>query len=103
MLGVVGDLLYRLIGSRHVAAEEALGVDNRAFGAQLVPDRKWILGPARIGVVEIVDPIGDGGMIGHRGNFLLARSHNLCAPHETGWIRFQTKRVQSSIISIAIS
>jgi hypothetical protein len=65
MLGVVGDLLYRLIGGRHVAAEKALGVNHRAFRAQFVPDRKRIFGPARIGVVEIVNPIGDRGMIGH--------------------------------------
>ena len=89
MLGVVGDLLYRLIGGRQVAAEEALGVDNRAFGAQFVPDRKWILGPAWIGVVEIVDPIGDGGVIGHQGNFLLL-SLDSFAPLKIRWVRLGT-------------
>ena len=64
MLGVVGDLLYRLIGGRQIAAEKTLGVNHRAFRSQLVPDRKRIFGPAWIGMVEIVNPIGDGRMIG---------------------------------------
>ncbi len=64
MLGVVGDLLHRLIGGRQVAAEETLGVNDRAFGSQFVPDRKRIFGPARIGMVEIVNPVGDRGCSG---------------------------------------
>ena len=64
MLGVVGDFLHRLIGGRQIAAEEALGVNHRAFVAQLVPDRKRIFGPARIGVIEIADPVGDRGCSG---------------------------------------
>ena len=71
MLGVVRDFPYRFVGGGHVASEEALGVNHGAFRPQFIPDRKRILGPARIGVVEIVNPIGDGGMIGHYGNFLL--------------------------------
>jgi len=77
MLGIVGDFLHRFIGGRQIAAEEALGVDHRAFRPQFFPDRKRVFGPARIGVVEIADPISDRRMlrhyrggIGHRGNFL---------------------------------
>ena len=64
-VGIVGDFLHRLVGGRHVAAEEALGVNDRRRRAQLFPDRKRIFRPDRIGVIEIVDPVGDRGMLGH--------------------------------------
>jgi len=64
MLGVVGDLSDGLIGRRHVAAEKALGVDYRGCRTQFVPDWKRVFSPARIGMVEIVNPIGDGRVIG---------------------------------------
>src|SRR6266481_3486517 len=75
--GVNGGSSNCFAGGRQVAAEKALGVNHRAFRPQFFPDRKRIFGPARVGVVEIVDPIGDRRMfghyargIGHRGNFL---------------------------------
>ena len=46
MLGVVGDLLYRLIGGRHVAAEKTIGMNHRGRRPQLFPDRKRIFRPA---------------------------------------------------------
>ena len=64
VLGVVGDLLHRLIGGRHVAAEEALGVHHGRGRAQRFPDRERVVGPDRIGMVEIMDPVGDRGMLG---------------------------------------
>src|SRR6185312_9730552 len=63
VFGVVGDLLHRFIGGRQVTTQETLGVDDRAFSAQLFPDRKRIFDPVGIGMVEIVNPIGDRGMI----------------------------------------
>src|ERR1700710_871021 len=51
---VVGNLLHRLVSGRQITAEKAFGVNHRAFGAQFVPDRERIFGPARISVVEIV-------------------------------------------------
>src|SRR5580658_2548372 len=89
MFGVVGDLPHRLVGGRQVAAEEALGVNHRALGPQLLPDRKRVFGPARIGMVEIVNPIGDGGVIEHQEKFLAV------------W--FALLRSYGSIMSIAIS
>ena len=67
MLGVVGDFLYRLIGGRHVAAEKAVGMNHRRCRPHGFPDRKRIFGPLRIGMVEIVHPIGDRRVIGCRG------------------------------------
>ncbi|MGY4607561.1 hypothetical protein ACVW16_005973 [Bradyrhizobium sp. USDA 4474] len=64
MLGVVGDFAHRFIGRRHIAAEKAPGMHDRARGAQLLPDREGIVGPLRVGVVEIVDPVGHGRMGG---------------------------------------
>jgi hypothetical protein len=65
MLGIVGDFLHRLVGGRHVAAEKAFGVNDRRGRAQFFPDRKRVFRPDRIGVIEIVDPVGDRGMFGH--------------------------------------
>ena len=65
VVGIVGDFLYGLIGRRHVAAEEALGVNDGRGRAQFFPDRKRIFRPVRIGVVEIVHPVGNRGMFGH--------------------------------------
>src|SRR5262249_54437124 len=44
---------------------EALGVRDRTLLPQLVPDRIGILDPARIEVVEIGGPIGDGRSAAH--------------------------------------
>src|SRR4051812_30333225 len=57
MLGVVGNLLHRLIRDRQITAEKPFGVNHRALLTQFVPDRKRIFGPARIGMVEIVHPV----------------------------------------------
>src|SRR6266702_3214312 len=108
MLGVVGDFLHRLIGGRQIDAEETLGVNHRAFAAQLIPDRKRIFGPTRIGVIEIMHPIGDRGMFGHHAagighlanSFCLIRSNQMERPDfNTGLF----PSPYSSCTSIAIS
>src|SRR5579872_1767672 len=74
MFGVVGDLLHGFEVSRHVAAEIALGMDHRTCGTKLVPDRVRIFSPARIGVIEVVNPIRDRRMIGHEQFLSVSKS-----------------------------
>ena len=52
MLGIVGHRANVLVAQRHVNAEEAIGVGDRAFFAQFVQDRIGIFDPARIERVE---------------------------------------------------
>src|SRR5258708_31845760 len=105
MFGVVSDLLYRLIGGRQIAAEKALGVNHLAFRPQFVPDRKRIFGPARIGVVEIVNPIGDRRMIGQNADGIGHRHFPLLCSLGPSRARHELFRGHdhSSVTTIAIS
>ena len=60
MLGIVGDGAHVLIARRQVDALEALGVRDRAFLPQLVPDREGVLDPVRVEVVPVGGPVRDG-------------------------------------------
>src|SRR3954465_8363871 len=84
MLGVVGNLLHRLIGDRQITAEKPFGVNHRALLTQFVPDRKRIFGPARVGMVEIVHPVGHRGrgapLVGRGGDIVQQRvAHGACS------------------------
>src|SRR4051812_39198574 len=100
MLAVVGDLAHCLIGRRHVAAEEAFGMHDRACGAQLVPDREGIFRPLRIGVVEIMDPVGHGRM---GGGWLMSDISKSLGARGHGRHAGRSGARYSSITSIAIS
>ena len=65
MLGVVGDRAHVLVARGQVDAHEAVGVRDRTLLPQFVPDRVRVLDPARIEVVEIGGPIGDGRSAAH--------------------------------------
>src|SRR5207244_6918959 len=99
MLGIVGDLLYRLIGGRHVAAEATLGVHHGARRPQLFPDRKRVFGPAWIGVVEIADPIDHRRMFGHHAGGIGHRGRSSCSVGA----ELDSGKNYSSVTSIAIS
>ena len=78
-------------------------MNHRTFGAQLVPDRKRIFGPARIGVIEIVDPVGDRRMFGHDADGIGHRQIPSAGlfKFECDWQDFGPG--YSSVTSIAIS
>src|SRR5262249_24981937 len=65
MLRIVGDRAHVLIACRQVDAVEALGMGNRAFLAQLIPDRKRIVDPVWIQMVEIGGPVLHGWTLTH--------------------------------------
>ena len=66
VLGVVGDGADVLIAARKISAHEPLGMGDRAFLPQLVPDRIRIFTPARIEMVEVRFPIGRRRPFAHR-------------------------------------
>jgi hypothetical protein len=65
VLGVVGNGAHIFIAGRQIDPHETLGVRNRTFLPQLVPDRKRVLDPARVQMIEIGGPIGDGRPAAH--------------------------------------
>src|SRR5262249_25737297 len=65
MLRVVGDGPHVVVARREVDAVEAIGMRDRTFLPELVPDRIRVVHPARIGMVEVAAPVRDRRSFGH--------------------------------------
>ena len=58
MLGIEGDRAHVLVPRNEIYTHVPIGMSNRTFLPQLVPDRIRIVDPSRIQVVEITGPVG---------------------------------------------
>ena len=57
MLGIEGDRAHVLVPRNEIYTHVPIGMSNRTFLLQLVPDRIRIVDPRRIEVVEIIGPV----------------------------------------------